>query len=314
MTATDQSGRVDHVDASTLGEPPRLRMPGALVRALRPKQWLKNVLVFAAPVAAGVIREDDVLLETAGAFAAFCLVSSGTYLVNDAVDVESDRRHPTKRHRPIASGAVPLGLAYPLAVLLIGGGLAIAFITSVDLGITLLAYLALTVAYSLKLKHVPILDIIAVAAGFVLRAVAGGAATGVPISEWFFIVTSFGALFMVSGKRESEAAELGIDAAGVRATLGVYSAGFLAYLRSVSSGVVLVGYCLWAFTSADEIPEVGLWYQLSILPFAVAILRYALLIDQGKGAEPENLILSDRVLLGAAAVWAAVYGYAVYAG
>ena len=111
MTATDQSGRVDHVDASTLGEPPRLRMPGALVRALRPKQWLKNVLVFAAPVAAGVIREDDVLLETAGAFAAFCLVSSGTYLVNDAVDVESDRRHPTKRHRPIASGAVPLGLA-----------------------------------------------------------------------------------------------------------------------------------------------------------------------------------------------------------
>jgi decaprenyl-phosphate phosphoribosyltransferase len=314
MTATDQSGRVDDVDASTLDSPQRPRMPAALVRALRPKQWLKNVLVFAAPVAAGVISENDVLIETMAAFAAFCLVSSGTYLLNDAVDVESDRLHPTKRHRPIASGAVPLSVAYPLAVLLIGAGLTISFVTAVDLGITLLAYLALTVSYSLKLKHVPILDIIAVAAGFVLRAVAGGAATGVPISEWFFIVASFGALFMVSGKRESEAAELGIDAAGVRATLGVYSSGFMAYLRSVSSGVVLVGYCLWAFTSADEVPEVGVWYQLSILPFAVAILRYALLVDQGKGSEPENLILSDWVLVGAAAVWAALYGYAVYAG
>jgi len=100
----------------------------------------------------------------------------------------------------------------------------------------------------------------------------------------------------------------------VRATLGVYSPGFLAYLRAVSSGVVLVGYCLWAFSSADLTPDVGVWYQLSILPFAIAILRYALLIDQGKGAEPENLVLSDHVLLAAAAVWAAVYGYAVYAG
>jgi decaprenyl-phosphate phosphoribosyltransferase len=301
--------------AGVASSPPRSThlLPG-LVRALRPKQWLKNVLVFAAPVAAGVIREDDILWETLAAFAAFCLISSGTYLLNDAMDVESDRLHPTKRHRPIAAGTVPLGVAYPLAVVLIGGALTLGFLTSRNLGITLGAYLVLTLAYSLRLKQVPILDIIAVAAGFVLRAIAGGAATGVPISEWFFIVASFGALFMVSGKRESEAAELGIDAAGVRATLGVYSAGFLAYLRAVSSGVVLVGYCLWAFASADETPDVGVWYQMSILPFAVAILRYALLIDQGKGAEPENLVLSDHVLLGAAAVWAAVYGYAVYAG
>ena len=230
------------------------------------------------------------------------------------MDVESDRLHPTKRHRPIASGVVPMSVAYPLAVVLIGGALTLGFVTRAQLGITLLAYLALTLSYSIRLKQVPILDIIAVAAGFVLRAIAGGAATGVPISEWFFIVASFGALFMVSGKRESEAAELGIDAVGVRATLGVYSSGFLAYLRAVSSGVVLVGYCLWAFSSADLHSDVGIWYQLSILPFVVAILRYALLIDQGKGAEPETLVLSDHVLLGAAAVWAIVYGYAVYAG
>jgi len=295
------------------GPAPPLRLVPGVVRALRPKQWLKNVLVFAAPVAAGVIREGDVLAETLAAFAAFCLVSSGTYLFNDALDVESDRKHPTKRHRPIASGAVPLGVAYPLGAVLIVGALALGFATSRNLGLTLVAYLVLTVSYSVRLKRVPILDIIAVAAGFVLRAVAGGAATGVPISEWFFIVASFGALFMVSGKRESEAAELGIDAAGVRATLGVYSANYLAYLRSVSSGVVLVSYCLWAFSSADLTPDVGIWYQLSIIPFAVAILRYALLIDQGKGAEPEDLVLSDHVLLGAAAVWAVIYGYAVYA-
>jgi decaprenyl-phosphate phosphoribosyltransferase len=309
MTATDRSPAVTEA-----GQPvanPHL-LPG-IVRALRPKQWLKNVLVFAAPVAAGVIRDGDVLAQTLAAFGAFCLIASGTYLLNDAMDVESDRLHPTKRHRPIASGVVPLAVAYPLAAVLIGGALTLGFLTSRNLGITLLAYLALTVAYSLRLKQVPILDIISVAAGFVLRAVAGGAATGVPISEWFFIVASFGALFMVSGKRESEQAELGIDAAGVRATLGVYSSGYLAYLRAVSSGVVLVAYCLWAFSSADLSPGVGIWYQLSILPFAVAILRYALLIDQGKGAEPETLVLSDHVLLAAAAVWAIVYGYAVYA-
>jgi decaprenyl-phosphate phosphoribosyltransferase len=286
----------------------------SVVRALRPKQWMKNVLVFAAPVAAGVIGERDVLVETLAAFGAFCLISSGTYLLNDAMDVESDRLHPTKRHRPIASGAVPLSIAYPLAAVLIVGALVLGFATHRNLGLTLLAYLVMTLSYSIRLKQVPILDIIAVAAGFVLRAVAGGAATGVPISEWFFIVASFGALFMVSGKRESEAAELGIDAAGVRATLGVYSSGFLAYLRAVSSGVVMVSYCLWAFSSADLTPDAGIWYQLSILPFAVAILRYALLIDQGKGAEPETLVMSDRVLLGAAAVWAVVYGFAVYAG
>jgi len=312
MTA-DQRTIVDESGSERMSQVPTHLVPG-LVRALRPRQWLKNVLVFAAPVAAGVISENDILIETLAAFAAFCLVSSGTYLLNDALDIDSDRLHPTKRHRPIASGVVPLRVAYPIAVVLIGGGLALGFLVAVDLGVTLVAYLGLTMAYSLRLKQVPILDIIAVAAGFVLRAVAGGAATGVPISEWFFIVASFGALFMVSGKRESEQAELGIDAAGVRATLGVYSTGFMAYLRSVSSGVVLVGYCLWAFSSAEQTPDVGIWYQLSILPFAVAILRYALLIDQGKGAEPETLVLSDRVLLGAAAAWAMVYGYAVYAG
>ncbi len=285
-----------------------------MLRALRPKQWIKNVLVLAAPVAAGVIDDPDVRLETLAAFAAFCLAASGTYVLNDARDIEADRLHPTKRHRPIAAGAVPIPLAYVLGLTLVAASLLVGFEAAPNLGWTILAYLVLTTAYTLSLKHIPVLDVIAVASGFVLRAVAGAAATGVPISEWFFIVTSFGALFMVSGKRSGEASDLGIDAADVRATLGHYSSSYLAYLRTVSSGVVLVAYCLWAFSSAEASPGAELWYQLSTLPFAVGILRYAMLIDQGHGAEPEHLVLSDRMLLATGAAWAIIYGYAVYAG
>jgi decaprenyl-phosphate phosphoribosyltransferase len=286
---------------------------GGLWRALRPRQWIKNLLVLAAPVAAGRIDEGQVLTQTAVAFAAFCLASSGTYLLNDARDVDADRRHPTKCRRPIASGVVPLPLAYGLAAALILAALVLAFAVRADLGITVVAYLALTTGYTLALKHIAVVDLVAVAAGFVLRAVAGAAATGVPLSEWFFIVTSFGALFMVSGKREGEADELGEDASLVRATLGVYTKTFLTYLRAASSGVVLVGYCLWAFEQADARPDAGIWYQLSIVPFAVAILRYALLADQGRGSEPERVVLGDPPLLGAGLVWGMIYGYAVYA-
>lgn len=284
-----------------------------LWRALRPRQWVKNLLVFAAPVAAGRINEARVLAEAVAAFAAFCLASSGTYLLNDARDVDADRRHPTKRTRPIAAGVVPLPLAYGLAAALILAALALAFAVRTDLGITVVAYLALTTGYTLVLKRIAVVDLVAVAAGFVLRAVAGATATGVPLSEWFFIVTSFGALFMVSGKREGEADELGEEASLVRPTLGVYTKTFLTYLRAASSGVVLVAYCLWAFEQADARPDAGIWYQLSIVPFAVAILRYGLLADQGRGSEPERLVLGDRPLLGAGLVWAMIYGYAVYA-
>jgi decaprenyl-phosphate phosphoribosyltransferase len=285
----------------------------AALRALRPRQWLKNLLVFAAPVAAGVIQEGEVVLKTSSAFVAFCLASSATYLMNDLRDVELDRRHPTKQHRPVASGAVPVGLGWGLAVALATVALVLAFVTAVPLGTTIAGYLALTTVYNLGLKHVAPLDILAVAAGFVLRAVAGGAATDVPISEWFFIVTSAGALFMVAGKRSGEAAEIGAGAVDVRPALQEYTPSFLAFLRAAAGGVLLVAYCLWAFSSADE-ADTGVWYEISILPFAAAVLRYALLLEQGRGAEPEKLVLSDAVLLGAAAVWAAAYAYAVYAG
>jgi decaprenyl-phosphate phosphoribosyltransferase len=284
-----------------------------IIRSLRPRQWAKNVLVFAAPVAASVIDEPDAFLHSLAAFACFSGAASATYLLNDAQDVDADRRHPTKRNRPIAAGVVPVGLARVLAVVLLVGSLVGAFATAVDFGWVLVAYLALTTAYTYRLKAVPVLDIVAVAAGFVLRAIGGAAATGVPISEWFFIVTSFGALFMVAGKREGETRDLAGDAASVRPALDAYTPTFLAYLRAVFSGGTLVAYCLWAFSSADSRPDGAFLFQLSIVPFAVAILRYALLLDQGRGAEPEKLVMSDRIVLGAGIVWAIIYASAVYA-
>lgn len=286
-----------------------------IIRSLRPHQWTKNVLVFAAPLAAGVITERDIAVKAVLAFVVFCAASSGTYLLNDAQDVESDRAHPTKRNRPIAAGIVPVGLAYVLGGVLIVASVAAAFAITRNLGFTILAYLVLTTAYTYKLKRMPVYDIVAVAAGFVLRAVAGAAATNVSISEWFFIVTSFGALLMVVGKREGERALLADDAGSVRATLGAYTTNYLLYLRAVASGVVLVGYCLWAFESATKpgvAPDATIWFELSVVPFVIAILRYALLLDQGEGAEPERLVLKDRPLLVAGACWAMIYAYGIY--
>jgi decaprenyl-phosphate phosphoribosyltransferase len=229
------------------------------------------------------------------------------------MDIESDRRHPVKKNRPIAAGIVPIGLAYVLAAILLVVAIGGAFLIRRDFGFTILAYLALTTVYSLWLKSMPILDIVAVAAGFVLRAIGGATATGLPISEWFFIVTSFGALFMVTGKRAGERAELGEDAATIRPALAAYTPQYLNYLKAVFSAGTVITYCLWAFASAQESTSGSVLFQISIVPFAIAILRYALLLEQGKGAEPENLVFSDRTLLVAGAIWATVYAYAVYA-
>jgi len=291
----------------------RSTLLGGIVRELRPKQWIKNVLVFAAPLAAGVFNNRDTDLRALGAFGCFCAAASATYLLNDAMDIESDRLHPVKKNRPMAAGLVPVGLAYALAVVLLVVAIGGSFLLRRDFGFTILAYLALTTVYTLWLKHVPILDIVAVAAGFVLRAIGGATATGLPISEWFFIVTSFGALFMVTGKRAGERSDLGDDAANIRPALAAYTPQYLNYLKAVFSAGTLITYCLWAFASAQESTYGSVLFQLSIVPFAVAILRYALLLEQGKGAEPENLVLSDRTLLLAGALWAIVYSFAVYA-
>jgi decaprenyl-phosphate phosphoribosyltransferase len=288
-------------------------LPLAVLVACRPKQWTKNLLVLAAPGAAGVLGEGDVVLATLGALVAFCLAASATYLLNDAADVEADRAHATKRHRPIAAGELAVPTARVLAVVLAVAAGAVALSVRWQLLAVLAGYVTLTTAYSLVLKHIVLLDVIALASGFVLRAVAGGVAADVEISNWFFIVTSFGSLFMAVGKRHAEVVTMGDDAGSHRKVLDGYTPSFLAHLRAVSSGVVLVAYCLWAFERADVTGIAVPWYQMSIVPFTTAILRYAQLLDTGEGGAPEELVLGDRMLLVAGAVWAVVFGCGVLA-
>jgi decaprenyl-phosphate phosphoribosyltransferase len=303
----------EEVELRPLDSPePRSSLLRGLVRTARPKQWSKNVLVFAAPGANGSLGHGTALAHTLIAFTCFCLAASGTYFLNDAADVLSDRRHPTKRNRPVAAGIVSVGLARFVGIALVVAGVGLSFAARWELAVTIAGYVAITTLYSTVLKQVAVIDIVAVAAGFVLRAVAGVTATGVPISDWFLIVASFGSLFMVAGKRRAERIEIGDDAVAVRATLGVYSDAFLAYVLTVSSGTVFVAYSIWAFEKAHEAHLSVPWYQLSIIPFVVGVLRYALLVDQGKGAAPEELVLTDRTLQIIGVFWVVVFSLGIY--
>jgi decaprenyl-phosphate phosphoribosyltransferase len=285
-----------------------------LLRTARPKQWAKNVLVAAAPGAAGVIEEARPAALTILAFVVFCLATSGTYFVNDARDVEADRRHPVKRRRPVAAGAVPLSLAYTVGAILISAAVLTCVVAAqLELLGVVAIYVGLSVAYSVWLKHVAILDLAAVASGFVLRAIAGAVVVDVPVSDWFLIVASFGSLFMVAGKRYAELREMGaVPAAGSRPALAAYSLPFLRYVWALASAVAVTAYCLWAFEVAGD--EGGFpWSKVSVLPFVVAILRYALEIDEGKGGEtPEDVVLGDPALQLVGLAWLLTFALGVY--
>jgi decaprenyl-phosphate phosphoribosyltransferase len=269
-----------------------------VIRTIRPRQWVKNVLVFAAPFAAyaadpvfhlGVVRDAGI------AFVAFCLVASAVYLVNDAVDVEADRAHPTKRNRPIAAGVVPVRLAYGLAVALFLASCAVSLTSSWRLLVVVLVYAAVQLGYCFGLKHQPVIDLCIVASGFLLRAIAGGAAAELPLSQWFLLVTAFGSLFMVAGKRYAEIVLYERTGARIRASLSKYSASYLRFVWATSAAIMIMTYALWAF----EIREGGtnsVWAVISIVPFVVAVLRYAVDVDGGNAGEPEDIALRDRVL------------------
>jgi len=283
-----------------------------LVRTARPKQWMKNVLVVAAPAAAGVLDQPSVILDTIIAFVAFSLAASGTYFLNDAFDVEADRRHAKKRFRPIAAGIVPVNTARAVGVGLLVAGIAVSFVANWRLALVIAIYIAFTTTYSAWLKHVAVIDLGMVAAGFVLRLIAGAVAVDVKISVWFIVVGSFGSLFMVAGKRHAEHLDLGVDRAGHRATLEEYSVEYLGYVRSVASGVAMVAYCLWAFD--NTIHQNGIvWFEVSIVPFVLAFLRYALLVERGQGGAPEDVVLADRPLLVLGALWVVLVAIGLYA-
>ena len=271
----------------------------AVLRSMRPRQWTKNLLVAAAPLAAGELFHAPVWWQTLVAFVAFCLLSGAVYLVNDAVDVESDRVHPRKRERPVAAGELSRRAAVTVAMVL--GLVAVGIGTAVDwqLGVLLVTYAALQVTYSLWLKHEPVLDLAAVAVGFLLRAIAGGLAASLPLSDFFLMVAGFGSLFMVAGKRYSEMRTLGSEA-GTRRSLVRYTDTYLRFVWSIAATSTALAYCLWAFEQVNgSVP----WQSLSIVPFVLGLLRYAVDIDAGKAAEPEDIILGDRGLQAIGLVW-----------
>ena len=285
--------------------------PVALVAALRPRQWLKNVLVFAAPLAAGSIFEPDVLVPAILAFIVFCLMSSATYLINDIRDVESDRAHPTKRRRPIAAGEISATTAMITAGVLALASLALAWSVTVSLLGIVAAYAVFTLAYSLFLKNEPVIELALLSMGFLLRAIAGGAAASLPISPWFLIVAAFGSLFMAAGKRFSELEHLtsasDSDTTPRRRSLAGYTPSYLRFVWGVAAAVAITAYCLWAF-------EVGLgesslpWSQWSVLPFVLAILRYAVDIDRASAEAPEDVVLRDRALQVLGLAWLVLFG------
>lgn len=285
----------------------------AWLSALRPRQWAKNVLVFAAPLAAGSLFEPDVLLASIGAFVAFCLISSATYLINDVRDVDADRAHPLKQHRSIASGRLSVGSAFATAVIFAIAALALSWLIQPALAGVVLAYAVVTLAYSLLLKHEPVVELALLAMGFLLRAIAGGAASGLPISQWFLIVAGFGSLFMAAGKRFSElerARREGRDGANdptLRRSLAGYTPGYLRFVWAVSAAVTITAYCLWAFDVALT-PSSFPWAQWSVVPFVLAILRYAVDIDRGEAEAPEDAALGDRVLLILGGIWVVMFG------
>jgi len=265
--------------------------------------------VLAAPCAAGVIDRPLLAARVAGAFLVLCLLSSATYLVNDVRDREQDRRHPRKRSRPVAAGELSPRAALRMAAALALVGIAAATAITPGLGAVACGYLALTGSYSLWLRRVVVLDILAIAAGFVLRAIAGGVATDIYLSRWFVIVTACCAIYLVAAKRYAELREH-VEAGPVRATLRRYSLGHLRLTLLAAATGAIVAYTGWVFTRPSHV----LWYGLSIAPLVLWLGRYASLIRAGAGQAPEELILRDRTLLALTVAWSFLFLSGVYVG
>jgi decaprenyl-phosphate phosphoribosyltransferase len=293
----------------------RSPLAAALI-TMRPQQWVKNLLVIAAAGAAGALGQDDVPGRVGVACFAFCLLSSGIYAVNDVRDVREDRVHPRKRHRPVAAGDLGRRAATILGLGLMAIGLGLCTFIAPLLGVVGAAYLALTLSYTLIWRHVLVLDIIAIGGGFVLRAVAGGAAAPVSLSRWFLLVITAAAVFVAAGKRHAEllrteAAAGAGAAAGRRRVLEGYSETRLRVILAASAAAALFAYSVWAF----QLPVVAgvPWRLLTIPLFAICLLRYGRLVLAGAGEAPEEVLFRDRALQATGAVWLVVFTLGVNA-
>jgi len=268
----------------------------AFARSLRPHQWIKNAFVFAGVFFSGRFLEVEPLIQATLGFVAFCFLSSGVYLLNDIVDIDSDRAHPQKSRRPIASGEISIPIAMILSIMLFAVGTAISFFVGMSFFYFVLGYIGLQLLYIFFLKRQPILDILAVSAGFVIRAAAGGFAVDVPISSWLLVCTSLLALFLVTGKRRQELARIEANAldSSSRPLLANYSVAFLDMLIVIEVSATLVAYMFYVF-SAQVVERFG-GYQLGLtLPFVFyGLFRYLWLVFQkNEGESPERIFLTD---------------------
>jgi 4-hydroxybenzoate polyprenyltransferase len=277
----------------------------ALIQAMRPRQWTKNLLVFAALIFDLQLDEPGRVGLAMIAFGCFCLASGGVYLVNDLVDREADRRHPVKRLRPIASGRLPERLAVFAAATAFVLSPGVAALIRPGFGVIIVSYLALMLAYSFWIKHVVILDVFAISGGFVLRAAGGAVALGVPISPWLYVCTVLLALFLGFGKRRNEIRLLEHAAGLHRRNLDEYSVGLLDQLIMLTAAATIMSYSLYTFT-APTLPANHA--MMLTIPFVLyGIFRYLLLVYvRDEGGAPEQLLLSDRPLLGSVMLWAVV--------
>lgn len=289
----------------------------AYIRALRPRQWTKNLIVFAAPLFAFSLTPSS-LLGSALAFILFCFASSSFYLVNDIIDVESDRRHPVKCKRPIAAGLVSIPAAIAMAVLLLGSALAIGGWKSPGLGLAILGYALLQVAYNLSLKHKVIVDVVAIATGFILRAWSGAAATNIILSPWFLLCTAMLALFLGIEKRKAELRLSEIKGSKSRPVLHRYSLPLLSRMEGVVTNGTIITYALWS--SGPAVSGAPTPWMMLTVPFVLyGVFRYQLLSDPeeigrrnpgaeggGKTERPEEILLGDKPLLLNVLLWLAV--------
>ncbi len=273
----------------------------ALIALARPRQWVKNGLVVAAPGAAGALGHDDVPARVLVTCVAFCLLSAGIYAINDARDRHEDRCHPRKWRRPVAAGEVSPGEAVAHGLAWIACGLILGAAVTPMVALVGLAYIALTVTYSWVWRHIPVLDLLALAGGFVLRAIAGGVAAPVGLSHWFVLVVTCAAGFVAAGKRLAEISRAPARADQTRRVLRRYTREGLRRLLALAGAGALFAYCVWAFSlpDVDGIP----WRPLTIIPFAVCLLRYGQVVQAGVGEAPEEILTADRTIAVAGVTW-----------
>jgi decaprenyl-phosphate phosphoribosyltransferase len=282
-----------------------LRWVGAVLRTARPRQWPKNLLVFAAPLAGASLGRRDGLGYALVATAAFGCASVAVYFINDVADAERDRRHPRKRYRPVASGELPRQHAIVLGALSAAAGLAAGVLISEPLLVaTVAGYMSLSFLYSWRLKHIPVVELLFVASGFLLRVLGGAAATHVPPSAWFLLVCSLGALGVAIAKRYTELTNLGDEAIRHRPVMRFYRPEALRLGQIAVGALMIAAYLAWA---SGEHPGARTWHLVSALPLALALVRFGFLTGRRTVAPVEDLLTRDVPMLACEAAWLALF-------